>query len=78
MADTKDISGFCVGDIVKMKKIHPCGAYEWTIERMGADIWLKCSVCARRIIIDRDTFYRRVKGARERLKEHLKNCGKSV
>ncbi len=33
-----------VGDVVKLKKPHPCGSYEWEILRIGADFRLKCMV----------------------------------
>ena len=33
---------FDVGDIIKMKKPHPCGSQEWEILRVGADFRLKC------------------------------------
>ena len=44
---------FCVGDIVKLKKQHPCGSYEWTILRVGADFRLKCQGCGHQIMIPR-------------------------
>lgn len=69
--DGMDISGYAAGDAVKMKKVHPCGSYEWTILRMGADVWLKCQKCGRQVIVDRDTFYKRVKGAREKVKANI-------
>ena len=34
-----------VGDIVKLKKPHPCGSQEWEILRVGADFRLKCMGC---------------------------------
>ena len=36
---------FDVGDIIKMKKPHPCGSQEWEILRVGADFRLKCMGC---------------------------------
>lgn len=42
-----------VGDIVKLKKQHPCGSYEWEILRVGADFRLKCAGCGRQIMIAR-------------------------
>ena len=50
-----------VGDIVKLRKAHPCGSYEWEVVRVGADICLKCLKCQRRVILTRDVFRRRVK-----------------
>lgn len=42
-----------VGDIVKLKKIHPCGSFEWEILRTGADFRLKCCGCGHQIMIPR-------------------------
>lgn len=42
-----------IGDIVKLKKQHPCGSYEWEILRVGADFRLKCVGCGRQIMIAR-------------------------
>jgi len=50
-----------VGDIVRLRKPHPCGSYEWEIIRVGADIGLKCLKCQRRILLERGGFERRVK-----------------
>ena len=40
-----------VGDIVKLKKQHPCGSHEWEILRVGADFRLKCTGCGHQIMI---------------------------
>ena len=50
-----------VGDIVRLRKAHPCGSYEWEVLRVGADIGLKCLNCQRRVLLARDVFRRRVK-----------------
>ncbi len=50
-----------VDDLVRLRKPHPCGSYEWRVVRIGADIGLKCQVCGRRILLDRRTFKKRVK-----------------
>lgn len=42
-----------VGDIVKMKKQHPCGSHEWEILRIGADFRLKCLGCGHQIMLPR-------------------------
>ena len=42
-----------VGDIVKLKKQHPCGSNEWEILRVGADFRLKCIGCGHQIMIAR-------------------------
>ena len=50
-----------LGDIVRLKKKHPCGSYEWQVVRLGADIGIKCLKCHRRILLERGVFERRVK-----------------
>ena len=50
-----------VDDIVRLRKVHPCGSYEWRVVRIGADIGLKCLGCGRRIMLPRRTFERRLK-----------------
>ena len=42
-----------VGDIVKLKKKHPCGSVEWEILRVGADFRLKCTGCGHQIMTPR-------------------------
>mgnify|MGYP001658875625 CR=1 FL=1 len=44
---------FEVGDIVKLKKQHPCGSSEWEIMRVGADFRLKCMGCGHMIMVPR-------------------------
>ena len=50
-----------LGDIVRLKKKHPCGSYEWVVVRLGADIGIKCLKCQHRVLLARSTFERRVK-----------------
>ena len=50
-----------VNDLVRLRKPHPCGSYEWRVVRIGADIGLKCQVCGRKILLDRSSFNKRVK-----------------
>ena len=54
-----------VGDCVTLRKPHPCGSFEWSVVRTGADIGLKCAACGRRVMLDRDEFERRVKSVRQ-------------
>ncbi len=42
-----------VGDIVKLKKAHPCGSSEWEILRVGADFRLKCMGCGHQVMVAR-------------------------
>jgi len=50
------------GDIVKLKKAHPCGTNEWFITRVGMDIGLECSGCGRKVLLARYEFDRRFRG----------------
>jgi len=50
-----------LGDIVRLRKPHPCGGYEWEIVRVGADIGIRCCQCGRRVLLPRHAFERRVK-----------------
>ncbi|SHK72772.1 hypothetical protein SAMN02745136_03189 [Anaerocolumna jejuensis DSM 15929] len=42
-----------VGDVVKLKKQHPCGSYLWEVLRIGMDFRLKCEGCGHQIMIPR-------------------------
>lgn len=50
-----------IGDIVRLRKPHPCGGVEWEVVRLGADIGIKCQKCQHRVLLPRSTFERRVK-----------------
>ncbi|MBZ0307372.1 MAG: DUF951 domain-containing protein [Anaerolineae bacterium] len=50
-----------VGDIVTLKKQHPCGSSQWVIYRMGADMGLRCLGCDRRQMMPRSKFEKAVK-----------------
>ncbi len=52
------IAEFDLGDVVLMKKPHACGANEWTIIRVGADVKIKCNRCGRIVMLDRADFVR--------------------
>lgn len=50
-----------LGDIVRLRKAHPCGSYEWEVVRLGADIGLVCVKCKRRTLLSRRELARRLK-----------------
>lgn len=50
-----------IDDIVRLRKPHPCGSYDWRVVRLGADIGLKCLKCGRRVLLPRSKFERRLK-----------------
>lgn len=47
---------YSLGDIVVMKKNHPCGTNKFEIVRVGADIKIKCVNCSRVIMLSRVDF----------------------
>jgi hypothetical protein len=51
-----------MGDVIRLKKPHPCGSTDWIVVRLGADIGLKCLGCGRRILLPRRDVARRMKG----------------
>lgn len=48
-------------DVVRLRKPHPCGGFEWEVTRLGADIGLRCLECGRRLMLPRSTLERRLK-----------------
>ena len=50
-----------IGDKLKMKKAHPCGAFEWEVLRVGIDFRLKCTGCGHMIMIPRKQAEKNVK-----------------
>lgn len=58
MLSGKDVN---VGDIVKMKKAHPCGSDEWEITRTGMDFGMKCCGCGHFVMLARTKFEKAAK-----------------
>lgn len=50
-----------LGDMVRLRKPHPCGSTDWEVVRLGADIGLRCLKCNHRVLLDRSTLERRIK-----------------
>ena len=50
-----------IGDIVTLKKQHPCGSKEWQVLRSGADFRLKCMGCGHQIMMARTLLEKSVK-----------------
>ncbi len=50
-----------LGDVIRLKKKHPCGGDEWEVVRTGADIGIVCRTCQRRVLIPRSELERRIK-----------------
>ena len=53
------------GDIVKLKKPHPCGSSEWEILRVGADFRLKCTGCGHQIMVARRMVEKNTRGLKK-------------
>jgi len=50
-----------LNDVVRLRKKHPCGSYEWRVVRVGADIGIRCLKCEHRVLLPRRMFEKRVK-----------------
>lgn len=48
-------------DVLRLRKPHPCGGYEWRVVRLGADIGLQCLTCDRRVLLTRREVEKRTK-----------------
>lgn len=58
-----------LGDVVRLRKPHPCGGFEWRVVRLGADIGLRCQTCDHRVLLPRSDLERRVKAVVSRADE---------
>lgn len=54
-----------LGDIIKLKKQHPCGNHEWEVLRVGMDFRLKCLGCGHQIMIPRKQAEKNIRGIRK-------------
>ncbi len=50
-----------IGDVLQMKKAHPCGGSLWTVTRLGADIVMNCQECDRYLLLARSQLARSLK-----------------
>lgn len=53
--------GLQAGDILRLRKPHPCGSTDWVVTRLGADIGIKCLGCGRHVLVPRRELARRAK-----------------
>jgi hypothetical protein len=51
-----------LGDVVRLRRLHPCGSDTWLVDRLGADIGLRCQGCGRHVLLERSSLERRVVG----------------
>lgn len=50
-----------MGDVLRLRKPHPCGGLDWDVVRIGADIGLRCRECGRRLLLPRADLEKRMK-----------------
>ena len=50
-----------IGDVVTLRKVHPCGSQQWDVYRVGVDIGLRCRGCQRRQLMPRAKFDKAVR-----------------
>jgi hypothetical protein len=51
-----------LGDVVRLRRTHPCGGTEWLVDRLGADIGLRCQGCGRHVLLERRVLEHRLDG----------------
>jgi len=49
-----------LGDVIRLRRSHPCGGDTWLVDRLGADIGLRCQTCGRHVLVERATVERRL------------------
>ena len=49
-----------LGDVVRLRRAHPCGSSEWLVDRLGADIGLRCQGCGRHVMLERRLLEKRL------------------
>ena len=55
------MTGLRLGDVVRLRKVHPCGGFDWEVVRLGADIGIRCLRCRRRVLMPRSALGRKLK-----------------
>ncbi|HDN80871.1 MAG: DUF951 domain-containing protein [Chloroflexi bacterium] len=62
-----------IDDVVRLRKPHPCGANQWLVFRVGADVGIKCMKCGRRVLLPRSVFEKRFKAFIKRARPSLED-----
>ena len=60
-----------LGDVVRLRRPHPCGGADWLVDRLGADIGLRCRTCGRHVLLDRRALEGRLEAFIARGDAHL-------
>ena len=61
MSGRPGVADLRVGDVVRLKKAHPCGGFLWLVNRVGGDIGLRCETCGHYVMIPRFRIERRIR-----------------
>jgi hypothetical protein len=61
MSDTP-VLALLLGDVLRLRRRHPCGGDHWLVDRLGADIGLRCQTCGRHVLVERRHIERRLAG----------------
>ena len=56
----KPVLALLLGDVLRLQRPHPCGGDTWLVDRLGADIGLRCQACARHVLVERRLLERRL------------------
>jgi hypothetical protein len=51
-----------LGDLLRLRRHHPCGGDTWLVDRLGADIGIRCETCGRHVLVERAALERRIAG----------------
>lgn len=62
----KDIKAIEIGNVVRLKKSHPCGSFDWEVLRVGMDFRLKCIGCGHHIMVPRNKIEKSIKEIKEK------------
>jgi hypothetical protein len=57
---TRPVLELLLGDVVRLRRPHPCGGDRWLVDRLGADIGLRCETCGRHVLLERALLERRL------------------
>lgn len=57
---TSPVLALLLGDVVRLRRRHPCGGDRWQVDRLGADIGMRCQTCGRHVLLERRLVERRL------------------
>jgi hypothetical protein len=59
---TRPVLELLLGDVLRLRRTHPCGGSTWLVDRVGADIGLRCRTCGRHVLLARRVLEARISG----------------